>query len=276
MLLSIIIPFYNSVSTFSRLLLSISEHIDNSEAEIIIIDDHSTDNSLEFIKNTIKNRNIKNIKLLENEINRGPSYARNKGLKESRGEYIAFLDSDDAWHTKKIDTQIAMMQKYGVLICGTKHRVIREEDFEICRRENVDLCKTKVIYIKWPWLLFKSPFATPSVVIHRNLKNYFFDENMRYSEDYNLWVRVIHSHPGIRIEYPLTFTFKHDYLSEQGSLSSSLLFMQSGSNKNFLFMLRNRNFNIYDKFFIFLGFLFSQIKFVYRLISQLFIKPLVN
>lgn len=93
MLLSIIIPIYNVEKYLLECLNSVAFQIDHN-AELILINDGSTDSSYELAKGFIKENSRINIKLID-KINGGLSDARNVGIKVSQGEYISFLDSDD-------------------------------------------------------------------------------------------------------------------------------------------------------------------------------------
>ena len=91
--LSVIIPTYNSSNTIGRLIHSLINQ-DFKDFEIIFIDDKSKDNTLEIIKNTIKNKNL-SYQIILNKSNKGPGYSRNIGIKFSKGKYLVFVDSDD-------------------------------------------------------------------------------------------------------------------------------------------------------------------------------------
>lgn len=90
--ISIIIPVYNSSSYLERCLQSVADQ-DLKEIEILVIDDASTDNSLEILKDFVKRD--ERIILETFERNQGQATARNWGIKQARGEYILFVDSDD-------------------------------------------------------------------------------------------------------------------------------------------------------------------------------------
>lgn len=92
--LSIIIPAYNVEKYIDACLLSLCKQL-NDFTELIIIDDKSTDHTLNAIKNRMEIYSDKRIKLIELPKNRGVAHARNKGLEIAQGEYIAFVDADD-------------------------------------------------------------------------------------------------------------------------------------------------------------------------------------
>ena len=266
--LSIIIPVYNSQKHIDRIRTTLTPFFNKSLTEIIIIDDASSDSTVISIEELIKEYDINNIIFLKNHKNEGPAYSRNQGLKIAKGEYIAFLDSDDAWHALKIDFQIEQMKKYNVPICGTVHSILSENEFESQRTKTIGL-KTKIEKIKWPSILFKTPFATPSVIIHNSIKHYLFDEKLKYAEYYYLWIRIVHDFFAIKIKHPLTFTFKHDYITNDGSLSSNLWLMQKGNIHSFIGLLSEHSYSFSDKFLIIAALLFSCIKFIKRGVTKL-------
>lgn len=90
---SIVIPIYNVEEYIAECLNSILCSFDNNKFEIICVDDASKDGSVQIIKNY--QSKYSNIHLYENEINKGASYSRNKGIEMAKGEYIWFVDSDD-------------------------------------------------------------------------------------------------------------------------------------------------------------------------------------
>jgi glycosyltransferase involved in cell wall biosynthesis len=93
MKISIIIPVYNVTSYVEECIRSVLEQ-DYENMEIIIIDDHGTDNSMQLVEQLIANSS-KDITILRHTFNQGLSAARNTGIKQATGEYIYFLDSDD-------------------------------------------------------------------------------------------------------------------------------------------------------------------------------------
>jgi glycosyltransferase involved in cell wall biosynthesis len=266
--ISVIVPVFNNIDIIVSLKNKIVD-LSNRYKQIIIIDDCSTDLTYSVLKEFIEINCLLNIEVVKNSINMGPSFSRNIGIKRSKGEYIAFLDSDDDWHPQKIELQIVVMQKYNVRISGTVHKCINEADLlsenlnDYLSFEDIPISE-----IKWPKILFISPFATPSVVIHNTLKNYLFDEKIRYSEDYNLWKRITYNHKAIKILLPLTYTFKHDYLNSASSLSSNLKKMQLGVEKSFLNLVKSDKLQALDKALILIALLFSKLKYLRRIIKS--------
>ena len=100
---SVIIPTYNRLSMLKEAVDSVLAQ-DFEDLELIIVDDGSTDGTSEEIR-TYGGR----VKLIQQPQNRGVSAARNRGILQARGKYIAFLDSDDLWVKDKLKAQLAFL-----------------------------------------------------------------------------------------------------------------------------------------------------------------------
>lgn len=125
--LSIILPVYNAAPLLNRCLDSIFNQTTKYEYEVILVDDGSTDNSIDIIKSRKEN----NITLYQQK-NSGPSVARNKGIELAKGEYIAFLDADDYWNDGYIERTISFLSKNKECIAvtvGQKHIAIGSKPF---------------------------------------------------------------------------------------------------------------------------------------------------
>ena len=102
--ISVIIPAYNSEKTILRALESVNSQT-FKPIEIIVINDYSSDKTEEVVKSF---KSEITIIFLSNETNKGPSYSRNRGIRSSNGNWIAFLDADDYWHPQKLEFQIKL------------------------------------------------------------------------------------------------------------------------------------------------------------------------
>lgn len=102
---SVIIPTHNRANLIGKAIDSVLDQT-CQDFEIIVIDDGSTDNTAEIVKGFDDFK----IHYISHELNRGTSAARNTGIKASRGEYIALLDSDDEWLPEKLDRQVEVLQ----------------------------------------------------------------------------------------------------------------------------------------------------------------------
>jgi len=109
MLISVIIPIYNSGNTALDAIHSVQNQTDKFDYEIIIVDDCSTDNSVGYLKQNVKQKSNIVIKYIVHDVNKGSGAARNTGIKEVTGTYFAFLDSDDIWLPNKIEFQMEFL-----------------------------------------------------------------------------------------------------------------------------------------------------------------------
>ena len=131
-LCSVIMPVHNSGKYVASSIKSVlRQTYDN--LELVIIDDASADDSPEVIRGCIKNCGI-HVKSISFQENRGVAAARNEGLEQAAGEYIAFLDSDDLWQPEKIRLQIESLKKNGSDLCFVAYDMIDESDKVIKHR----------------------------------------------------------------------------------------------------------------------------------------------
>ena len=108
MMISILMPYYNKRLYVKESIISV---IDQSfkDFELIIIYDDETKKDLDYIKSLEKMD--KRIKLIINQKNLGAGLSRNRGIDYAKGEFIAFIDSDDLWRKDKLQKQITIMKK---------------------------------------------------------------------------------------------------------------------------------------------------------------------
>lgn len=121
-LVSIIMPSYNTAKFISETIESVLAQT-YSNWELIIVDDCSTDSTDEVVKSFLSDNRIKYIK---NEKNSGAAVSRNRALREAKGKWIAFLDSDDLWLPVKLEKQIAFMKENDYHFSYTNYVEINE------------------------------------------------------------------------------------------------------------------------------------------------------
>ncbi len=110
-MVSIVVPVYNAASYIEKTIKMVYEQT-YKDWELILVDDASTDNSVEIIEQVMA-RHKKRLRLIKKKVNEGAAEARNTGINASGGRYIAFLDADDIWRPEKLEKQVAFMEKTG-------------------------------------------------------------------------------------------------------------------------------------------------------------------
>ncbi len=156
--------------------------------ELIIVDDGSTDDTREIVNNIPDQR----IKYLWQE-NQKQSKARNYGIAEASGEYVAFLDSDDLWFPKKLELQMRALDEHpsSGAVYGYAQRL--GPNLEPLQTQELLLCKGGVCCSNIRDALIVSNFIpTSSLVVKRELFDYVggFDATFTYAEDWDLWIRL--------------------------------------------------------------------------------------
>ncbi|TFJ93050.1 glycosyltransferase family 2 protein [Lentibacillus salicampi] len=179
-LVSIIMPLYNCEDF-------VKESIDTVIAqtyqnwELIIVDDGSTDNSVNIV-NDIKQKEQR-VKLIRFDNNEGPARARNKGIKDSNGRYLAFLDSDDYWDRNKLKQQINFMKKRNAAFTFTSFKRIYSSE-----KTRLFQVPEKVTYYS---ILMRNIICNSSVMIDTNFIDKISYPDIRKRQDYGLWLEIL-------------------------------------------------------------------------------------
>lgn len=235
--ISIILPVYNAEFTIVSSVQSVVDQTYNSW-ELIIIDDGSTDNSVGVLLAFISQLDIeiKNKIIFLHQENKGPSLTRNRGINCAKGNYIAFLDSDDMWTREKLDLQIKYFVSFPEMgIVGGGFNKINNwssRDF---------------IIISYYKLLFKNYFLTPTVMIKREFlddEKFYFNNHKKYSEDQDLWLRIIYRKKGIYINKVLAKNIIGKANFGESGLSSNLKLMHNGEVDNLIFQYKKKRISI--------------------------------
>ncbi|MFH1127766.1 MAG: glycosyltransferase [archaeon] len=182
---SVIIPTYNRAELLSSAITSVLNQT-FQDFEIIIVDDASKDNTQEVISKF----NNRKIKYLYHETNRGEAGARNTGILNSNGQYIAFLDDDDEWFPEKLRVQVDIleksMSKVGLVYSGY---VVIDRNTQKILNKRIPMHRGPV----YEDMLYRNFIGAPSTVILRREcieRIGLFDENIAYGLDHDLWIRI--------------------------------------------------------------------------------------
>lgn len=192
---SVIIPTFNRAQKVVRAITSV---LDQSfiDFEIIVVDDGSTDGT----RQTVEQFGSR-VRYLGHTTNLGVSAARNTGIKNSNGPFIAFLDSDDHWLPEKLEVQTEFFETNpNALACQTEEIWIRKGHRVNPQKKH--LKPSGDIFVPSLKLCLVSPSA---VMLKRSLfaDIGLFDEDLPACEDYDLWLRLSCRHPVYLIRKPL-------------------------------------------------------------------------
>ena len=125
-MISIIVPVYNAKSYILETIRMVTSQTE-ADWELILVDDCSTDGSREVIKQELEKRCDVRIRLILQEKNQGAAAARNRGLSEAKGRYIAFLDADDVWIEEKLSRQLKAIKEKNAGFLFTSYEFGDEE-----------------------------------------------------------------------------------------------------------------------------------------------------
>lgn len=184
-LVSIITPTYNA----QRFLADTCQSVDKQtfkDFEWIIVDDGSTDTTREFLSKLASERSY--IKLIYLEINSGPIFARNEGIRRATGRFLAFLDADDLWNAEKLKVQVAFMLNNNIAFSFHDYRHMTMDGTKvgavICGPEIVDYARHHT----------HRDIGCLTVMLEREKCNFKgFSEKNTKSEDFITWANIFKS-----------------------------------------------------------------------------------
>ncbi len=186
-MISVVIPAFNCEKYIKSAVESVLAQ-DYSDYEILVIDDGSVDHSRDIVL-SFGDR----VRYFYQE-NSGAGAARNKGITEARGEYIAFLDADDVWFSDKLSFQLDMLKRHEADMVYARSCFIdacgRVED---CGQSEQSVGDCDVWRRYFEELFWWNDIPTSSVLIKKECLEKFgvFDEDRRITEDYDLWLRIV-------------------------------------------------------------------------------------
>jgi glycosyltransferase involved in cell wall biosynthesis len=204
-LVSVIIPTYNCGQYVRAAIESVLAQ-DYAALEVVVVDDGSKDDTLSVLA-TFGDR----IRVYS-QANSGPAAARNRAVRESRGEYLAFLDGDDLWLPGQPGALMTYVDKHpGThVIYGQWSEWHAAEDgtypalspHAAVNDPGIDPDLSGWVY---PKLLFDSIIHIIAAVVHRSVYDAVngFDESLRTGSDYDFWLRVSRRYPVVKLRYPV-------------------------------------------------------------------------
>ena len=210
--ISVIIPTFNRQSAVIAALESVLAQ-SYSPTQIIIVDDGSTDDTARALAPYLSDT-LSCVSLIPLDINHGVSFARNAGIKEATGEWIAFLDSDDTWHPQKLAQQVDFIAQ------NPAYQVVQTNEIWIRHGVRVNAPKS---FAKYGGEIFErcvnqTMITTSSVLIHQSVfaEVGTFETTLPACEDYDLWLRISALYPIGLVEGQLITRFSGagDQLSE--------------------------------------------------------------
>ena len=250
-MITVVIPAYNSAETIVEALDSVvgqdltTEYTEHTE--IIVVDDCSTDDTCEVVKKWGREfeqevtegaeKNLK-LRLIEFKENGGPARARNVGIQAAKGDWIAFLDADDAWLPDRLAVQMRVLEENpdAVMICGGTIVLTTEstEDTErkggltdshspsvnsvcsVVEKLHIPLASRELKLIEFVDL---NPVSTSTVLVRKDVLEEVggFDEQFRGPEDLDLWIRIAKVGKILQVRRPLS-----RYREVAGSLSNEV------------------------------------------------------
>ena len=202
-LVSIIMPNYNSAKYVRDTINSVINQT-YPNWELLFVDDCSTDDSVEIVRSFGDERII----ILKNEKNSGAAVSRNYALREAKGKWIAFLDSDDQWHPEKLERQISFMIENGYDFTYTYYRVSNNGEWE----DFIRVSPKKVTLRK---LYNYCYFSTITVVYNREKVGLLQIPDIKKRNDYALWLTALKRCDAYL--YPEVLSY---YIRHSGSLST--------------------------------------------------------
>lgn len=255
-LISCIVPMYNSSKTIIRALESIKNQNFIGKIQIVVIDDGSSDNSLSVVENFININTDLWIDLIKKE-NGGVSTARNEGMQFAKGQYIAFLDSDDFWMPEKLQVQFDTMsanEHIDLLGCNADGNILNRY---------LGLKADRIILLSPFKYTIKTLLITSTVFFKKSIYDTIggFDINMKYSEDMNYWLRIMERFNCYFLNESLVVMEHNDNMKHAGGLSNKLWEMQKGE----LFNIRSiYKMGLLNNLQYFIALNFSFLKFLKR------------
>ena len=198
-LVSVIIPAYNCAGVLSGTIDSVLKQT-YGNLEIVVVDDGSSDGTGIVAEGYLESGKVRCFR----QENGGPGAARNRGMQSARGEYLAFLDSDDSLMCDSVEKRMALLEEAGDVELLYSNYIVRHSDTSVTTRFDESypgkyrsLCREYphgVVFEGSPSELFEIPFDfwTGTVIVSRNLVERvgLFRTDISIGEDRDMWIRM--------------------------------------------------------------------------------------
>jgi glycosyltransferase involved in cell wall biosynthesis len=228
---SVVVPTHNSSATIGRALRSAASQ-SARPCEIVVVDDASSDDTLAVVAGLARALPVP-VRTIALPENLGPGTARNTGWDAATGDWVAFLDHDDAWHPEKLSLQHALMAaEPSLAMSGHLHAFRTDDDWpRVAPRPPVARFGLRDF-------LVRNRCSTPSVMVRREIE-LRFERGSSFAEDYLLWMRIVAAHgPCARIEAPLVHCTNPAFGGT--GLSGRMVAMERAELRNFRVLRRER------------------------------------
>ena len=215
-LVSVIMPVYNGEAYICQAVESV--FCQEVPLELIVVDDGSTDGTAKILEPYLKRPDFR---YLKNAENLGAAGSRNRGVRESKGDYIAFLDADDWWAPGKLKAQLSVLQKTGRVLCSTGRELMKPDGASAGKY--IPVKKT----ISYRELLKHNSINCSSVVVKREAALAFPMEHDDSHEDYLAWLKILRKYgPAAGIDQPfLKYRLSEGGKSRDKRKSAAMTFM---------------------------------------------------
>lgn len=219
----VVIPTFNSANTIERALRSVSEQSVLPD-EVVVVDNASTDGTVVTVEQFAQSTPHLNLSIIELQSNTGPGNARNVGWDKCKASLIAFLDSDDSWHSKKLEIQMKVVQSHPNHQLFGHRCTILDSDGSVPDSPMNDI--GELHYFTLRDFLIRNRISTPTVIVRREIRHRFPNDQW-FSEDFALWTNILaDGSQAVVVNQTLTYLYKAAY--GHSGLSARLREMHHG------------------------------------------------
>jgi glycosyltransferase involved in cell wall biosynthesis len=230
---SVIIPAYNAEHFLQETIESVLKQT-YTDFEVIIVDDGSTDGTADKAKSYLHDPRVHYIY----QENKGVCAARNKGIRSTKSELIAFVDADDVWLQEKLEKQVPLFEdnNVGLVYCMIEH--IDENDNvlpHLSWPHPRGATYKDLLYINW------IVGSGSSVIIRKDVfdKVGFFDEGLKGLEDMDMWIRILHGYKSSYVDSVLVKIRRHIKSRQAQKMASKSVNLQKRQDEYFLHVQRS-------------------------------------